>query len=73
MTSCRLRGRAAGAAGGCAFSRGGSASGRPIFAVSSFSMLESQQTGHESSPRAFWPSKSSAEANQPSNGADPHK
>src|SRR5437879_1610448 len=67
MTSCRLRGRAAGAAGGCALSRGGSASGLPIFAVSSFSMLESQQTGHESRPPAFWPSKSSAEANQPSN------
>src|SRR5438034_8097324 len=67
MTSCRLRGRAAGATGGCAFSRSGSASGLPIFAVSSFSMLESLQTGHDSRPRAFWPSKSSAETNQPSN------
>src|SRR5438876_8483053 len=66
MTSCRLRGRAAGAVGGCAFSRGGSASGLPIFAVSSFSMLESLQTGHESRPRDFWLSKSSDDANHPS-------
>src|SRR2546426_2196364 len=67
MTSCRLRGRAAGATGGCALSRVGSPSALPIFAVSSFSMLESLQTGHDSRPRAFWPSKSPAEANQPSN------
>src|SRR5438128_9467177 len=63
MSSLRLPGTAASAGVGSAFSPAGSASGLPIFAVSSFSMLESLQTGHESRPRDFWLSKSSDDAN----------
>src|SRR5438105_9893566 len=37
-----------------------------IFAVSSFSTPEWLHTGHDSRPAAFWPSKSSDDANQPS-------